>query len=177
MASRYKNYTAEGQDDNNACWAACLVWWLRVTNKMHSEQWEIMSSDEYSDLWNVTGGDGTISEAGILQIVSDSRWGMVHQKLALGSHLDYATLKAHLNFGPVYIGYGDIVSGANHVNIIYDVFGHEKFPQVSVMEPAFAKKSGGGFKGKHVERSLAYYRSSSNPVILASPKDPISLDR
>jgi hypothetical protein len=176
MASRYRNFHSEGQDDKNACWAACLVWWLRATNKARYEQWELMSSDQYSGLWDVSGSEGTVSEQGILTIVQDSRWGMTHQKLSSGSQLDTATIKAHLNFGPVYIGYKDLVVNGNHINIIYDCFGNDQYPQVSVMEPGYHKKSNGKFKGKHLTRGLSYYKSSG-VVILASPSTPISLDR
>ena len=176
MASRYFYKKAEGQDDKNACWAACLVWWLKATNKAHYEQWELMGSDEYSDLWNTANSGGTISEAGILTIVQDTRWRMAHQKLDSAPQLTAEILRGFLSNGPVYIGYKDLISNGNHVNIIYDIFGNESYPQVSVMEPGFKKKSNGKFKGKHITRGLSYYRTSG-VVILASPADPISLDR
>lgn len=175
MGSRYRYVKSEGQDDKNACWAASLVWWLKATNKGLYEQWDLMSSDEYSGLWSGTGGNGTVSESGIMTIVTDKRWGMSHQKLEIGSQLDAAVLKAHLNFGPVYIGYKDIVSNGNHVNVIYDIFGDDQYAQVSVMEPGFHKKSNGKFNGKHLTRSLSFYRNGV--AILASPSTLMSLDR
>jgi hypothetical protein len=176
MGSRYRYVRSEGQEDKNACWAACLVWWLRATNKKRMEQWELMSSDEYSDLWFKLDQGGTISEDGLKKIMTDTRWEMTHQKLELGSQLDYGVINAHLNFGPIYIGYNDVVVGGNHVNIIYDVHGNESYPQVSVMEPAYRKKADGTFKGKHLTRGLTYYRAPG-VVYLASPTHPISLDR
>ncbi len=177
MASRYRNFKSEGQDDKNACWAACLVWWLRATNKRKIEQWEIMSDDQYSDLWNPQqGGDGTIQEAGMSKVVKDGRWQMDYEKVENAKNFSYATLSSHLAYGPVYIGYKDLVSNGNHVNVIYNLFGPEQYAQVSVMEPGHKKKSNGKFEGKHLTRSLNYYRNSGI-IILGSPNTMISLDR
>ena len=170
MSSKYRFVKSEGQEDKNACWAASLVWWLRATKLKNVEQWEIMSSDEYSSLWNIPqGGDGTITEAGLMTIVNDARWGMSHQKLSPTSQLDPAVMRAHLNFGPVYVGFFDVTRGGNHVNVIYDINGNEADPQVSVMEPGWVKKKDGTFKGKHVSRRLSYYKNGA-AVILASPQ-------
>ena len=177
MASKYRIVKPEGQQDKNACWAACLAWWLRATNnKKKLEQWEIISSDEYADLWDKFNKGGTISEDGIKTIIKDTRWEMSHQKLDSGRQLDYSVIKAQLNFGPIYIGFNDIVQGGNHVNIIYEIFGDENYPQVGVMEPAFFKKKDASFRGEHLTRGLSYYRAPG-VVHLASPINPISLDR
>ena len=139
MASRYRYVKEIGQEDKNSCWAASLAWWLKATKKSKKKQWELISSDEYAVLWDTAGSGGTVSEAGIMTIVTDNRWEMSHQKLESGSHLDASVLKAHLNFGPVYIAYRDMVSNGNHVNVIYDIFGPDEYPQVSVMEPGYSK--------------------------------------
>lgn len=175
MASRYRNYKAVGQEDRNACWAASLCWWLKATNKKRIEQWEIMDDEEYSDLWDVSGSEGTISEDGILKIVKDGRWEMDHYKVDSGVNFTASLLDSFLAFGPVYIGYTDIVNGGHHVNVIYDMYGDWAYPQVCAMEPGSKKKADGTFVGRHVERGLNYYRSGA--VILASPKNKISLDR
>ena len=175
MGSRYRYVGAVGQEDKNACWAACLSWWLKATNKRRIEQWEIMDDDAYSDFWDVEGSSGTISREGLLSIMKDPRWGMVHQVVERGSDLTSAVVEAHLNFGPIYVGYYDVVVGGNHVNIIYDISGAAGYPQVKIMEPAGYRKRDGSYKGKHLERGLTYYRAKE--VILASPKDKLSLDR
>ncbi len=168
MGSKYKNVKPVGQEDKNACWAASLSWWLRATNKRKIEQWEIMDDDRYSDLWDVSGSGGTIQETGIVKIMTDPRWGMTHQKIHNRADLTWAVLAAFLNFGPIYIGYYDVVVGGNHVNVIYDMDGPMEYPRLHAMEPAYKRKSNGKYKGMHVERAISYYRS--NGVLLASPQ-------
>ncbi len=167
MGSKYRNVKAIGQEYKNSCWAASLAWWLKATNKRNIEEWEILDDDEYSDLWDTPTGSTTISEEGLLKVMKDARWGMTHQKIENGSDLTGAVLAAHLNFGPVYIGYQDVVVGGGHVNVIYGMDGPWEYPRVYAMEPAYKKRKDGTFKGAHVDRGLSYYRGRK--VILASP--------
>lgn len=172
MGSKYRYVPAEGQEDNNSCWAACLVWWLRATNKRRMEQWEVMSEDAYSDLWDNPTSEGTITDQGLLTIVNDNRWEMRSQVIEKGVDLNGAIIKAHLHFGPVYIGYYDDVRGGKHVNVIYDIYGPIDYPRVLLMEPASKRKNNGTFKGKHDDRGLSYYRFGK--VILGSPRHKLN---
>lgn len=163
---RYYNLKAEGQDHPKNCWAACLVWWLKASLRGVYEQDYIVQ--EYSYGWN-NNGDNLLSKQAILDIVTCTEWRMFHQEIPTVAQFDKAVLSAHLNFGPVYIGYYEQAVGSHHVNVIYDMWGNDINPQVRVMEPAAVRNNADAtYKGKHLTRGLNHYKQSG-AVILASP--------
>lgn len=172
MASRYRSVKPIGQGYPNTCWAASLAWWLRATRKATLEEWEIMDDEHYSDLWDRPDGSTPIDEPGLLKIMTDPRWGMKHQKILSGRDLSGPILAAHLNFGPIYIGYYDVVGNNNHVNVIFDIDGPLEYPRVWAMEPQYKRNSDGTYLGMHVDRGIGYYRG--HQVILASPSQKVN---
>ncbi len=163
---RYRQVAAVGQQDNTACWAACLEWWARAVGREETEQWILM--EDYDFLWD-NGGDGTISRAGLLTIVRDSRWRMEHQVLPTVQDLNPVVLFAFLRTGPVFTGFFDQQVSGNHVNVIYGMGNGETNPRVFAMEPGHTRRSDGSYRGRHVHRDLSYYKRQGD-IILASPR-------
>ncbi|MCO6512045.1 MAG: hypothetical protein J5I65_14770 [Aridibacter famidurans] len=163
---RYRHIAAVGQQDDTCCWAACLEWWARATGREETEQWILM--EDYDQLW-MNSSDGTITREGMISLVSDSRWDMAHQVLPDRSHMTRAVLFAFLRSGPVYTGFYDRNVTGNHVNVIYGMDDAETNPQIFAMEPAASQNEDGSFRGRHVHRSLNYYRTQGE-IILASPR-------
>ena len=143
QTARYRATTPVGQEDQHSCWAACLEWWSLAAKKLVNEQWMLM--EDYDSLWD-NGGDGTISRAGMLRIVTDGRWGMNHQVL-LASQLTYNVLRGFLEKGPVYTGFFSRRVQGNHVNVIWRMSGNQSTrdnPRLGVMEPAHRRLSDDG---------------------------------
>lgn len=165
-SKKYHHIKAEGQENPKLCWAACLVWWLKATNRGKYEQYEL--DIKYSEGWD-NGSDNLLSRKGILDVVTTKDWRMFSQEIPAVAQFDKATLSAHLNFGPVYIGYYEQLVGSHHVNIIYDMWGGDVNPQLAVMEPAAVRNNKDAtYKGKHLTRGLNHYKQAGE-IILASP--------
>ncbi|HEX8367802.1 MAG TPA: papain-like cysteine protease family protein [Pyrinomonadaceae bacterium] len=168
MAINYRDVEAVGQYDGNACWAACLEWWLTATRLGNIYQEEVF--EEYPLLRN---SNGTIQREGLITLINDPRWYMSYEPFYVASQLTKSKLKRHLAAGPVYIGFFDQKLGNYHVNVIYGIkSGGGSNPQVSVMEPMGEKNSTDpedrSFKGKHVKRHLKYY-TAIGECFLGSP--------
>jgi hypothetical protein len=160
MASKYRKIDAVGQYDENACWAACMEWWLKATNLG-----SVVQDDLFTDYLLLRGDGGSISREGLVQLMDDPRWYMERDGFYHATSLTKAKLKEYLKKGPVYFGYYDKQILSNHVNVIYGVSGN----QVYAMEPHFKQNSDGSYQGRHVMRSLSYYNFTGE-VFIGTPK-------
>ena len=160
----YKNISAEGQYDGKLCWAACLAWWTRATDRLNREQdW---FQEEFSQLWEPPR-DGTIDDDGMKRILSDLRWRMYWEPVKSQVKLTPGLMRRYLNYGAVYLGYYDSNISSPHVNVIYAMTGGGSDPQVSVMEPRHTMNSDGSFQGAHLTRTLSYYKSPGCTIYIA----------
>jgi len=143
----YKLFPAEGQVDPNACWAACLRWWMYATKSILRDQYDILSLYDCND-------DGTISEKVIKQIINDPQWGMKMEKPMAANKFTASVLKKLLKNGPVYVGFTETSKKKKHVNIIYDMETINGKTRVAVMEPQAIEKEDYSYDGEHQMKSL-----------------------
>lgn len=160
MATKYQSVDPVGQYDENACWAACLEWWLRAANPGN-----IVQDDVFEDYPLLRDTNGTIIREGLIQLIDDPRWYMKRDGFYHASHFKKSKLKKLLKDGPVYIGYYDQNMATCHVTVIHGIAGN----LVHVMEPHFSPGSGDAYNGKHITRNFSYYNFTGE-VFLGTPR-------
>ena len=163
----FRNISAEGQDDGKLCWAACMAWWTRATDRLNRDQsW---FQEEFSQFWQPPR-DGTIDDQGMMTIISDRRWRMYWEPVTQ-VNLTPALMRRYLNYGAVYLGFYDSNISSPHVNVIYKMIGSGNNPQLEVMEPRHTMNSSdGSFQGAHLTRTLSYYKSPGCTIYIACAK-------
>lgn len=122
MRPNYKAYNAIGQMDSNACWAACLAWWLSVLPDRPSiTQLELMGRAH--GMWNK---DGTINPNQLELFVKKNGFKM-HT-----ARIKPKDLKDYMGYWPLMIGFS-ASAGFGHMNVLcgYD----STFDAVDTMEP------------------------------------------
>lgn len=164
---------AEGQNDGTLCWAACMAWWTRATNRADRSQTWVQ--EEFTHFWSDANGmtnKGTIGDASMWELISYPLWRMYGERVYTSSNLTPALLQRYLNYGPVYIGFYDAGISSPHVNVIYKMKGNGSNPQVWAMEPRYSAKNDGtdNFEGKHVIRNFSHYTSPGCTIFLGSPQ-------
>ena len=148
MDSWYQHLPAEGQIDANACWAACLRWWLFAAKSIFEDQQNLLMKYD-------SGEDGTINEKVMRQIIEDTQWGMTKEIFRSATNFTAKALQKHLAHGPVYVGYTESGTRKKHVNVIYAMETSGGITKVAVMEPQTGKeKPDCSFEGKHMVKSL-----------------------
>ena len=158
MAKDYLRIAPVNQFDPTACWAAALEWWARaIGGRTVVTQLNLLTL--YLRYWDSTNPDtnpnyGTISRAGLISVINDSRWGMTASAMS-GGGLTTALLNQKMRLGPVLIGYYEPAVSGNHVVVAYGA----SDTHVAVMNP-----DGGVFRGL-----LVNHFSRSPEVILGIP--------
>jgi hypothetical protein len=159
MAKDYLSIAPVQQFDPTSCWAAALQWWARaIGGRVVVRQLDLLNI--YVRYWDSSGDPdtnpnyGTISRAGLISVINDSRWGMSASAIAGG---DFTTvlLNQKMRLGPVILGYYEPAVGGNHVVVAYGA----SETHVAVMNP-----DGARFIGLPV----GHY-SQSSEVILGIP--------
>ncbi len=167
MSKNYRWVRAEGQEDGNLCWAACMAWFTRATKLPNREQNWIQT--EFSRLWENQDG-GTLTDDKMREFLNDALWRLYWESFGSGAELTLDVLKRYLEYGPVYVAYFDQTLNSKHVNIIYSIHGEGGNPQLGVMEPRFNMNGDGSFDGKHLRRTLSYYQAPGSRVFIACPQ-------
>lgn len=172
MRPKYGDYNSVGQFDANACWAACLEWWLTVLPDRPSiSQLDLIG--KASGMWN---RDGTINPNKLELFVKKNGFKM-HT-----ARVQPKDLKDYMGFWPLMIGF-KASGGFGHMNVLYNY--DWQFEMVDVMEPwypdpsldnayesseyegvpVYSKKGSGDpfeFTGGNFHRSYSYY--GNNPL-------------
>ncbi len=151
MANSYKHIPAVKQQDEYACWAACMKWWQKAVKSVNKSQQSFL--DNYV---NLTTDEGGMSIDGMRTFIRQEGLNVDEQ-----TSMDFtiAELKDHLAHSPLFIAFVES-SGKLHVNVIYELVmeisgNSERYSQVRVMEPqAFVGK---GWKGKHEIKTFGHY--------------------
>jgi hypothetical protein len=159
MATDYLRIAPVAQFDPTACWAAALEWWARaIGGRVVIRQTTLINT--YVRYWDSSGDPdtnpnyGTISRAGLISVINDSRWGMTASAMS-GGQVTTALLNQRMRLGPVILAYYEPAVGGNHVVVAYGA----SETHVAVMNP-----DGGRFIGLPV----GHY-SHSPEVILGIP--------
>lgn len=160
-----KHVSAIGQEDHTLCWAACMAWWTRATDRINRDQSWLQV--EFSGLWE-KNADHALTANDMTWFLSDSRFRMSWEPLSSGVTAE--KLRLYLSYGPVFLAYFDIPRNGNHVNCIYKLNETGPIPRVSVMEPAFSMNGDATYQGKHLKRDLSYYQSPGAKIFIACPK-------
>lgn len=172
----HREVKAVGQMDSNACWAACLQWWLAAMPDRER-------LDQLGLIGRATGmafRNGTLDPAQLDRLVARNKFGMATRR----PKGDKA-LTEHFGRWPMLIGFKS-PGGFSHINVIH---GHDaKTGAIHVMEPWYPDPvlvanhldtidDGNGppvyiwidgwnghaqnetykFNGAHVTRTFAYY--------------------
>src|ERR1017187_9980509 len=159
----------------NCCWSAararagpCLANWKRCSRPVsapapspgsywHSAEGPPSRSVRF---WDSSGDPdtnpnyGTISRAGLISVIGDSRWGMTASAMP-GGELTTVLLNQKMGLGPVILGYYEPAVSGNHVVVAYGA----SETHVAAMNP-----DGARFVGLPV----GHY-SQSSEVILGIP--------
>jgi hypothetical protein len=159
MAKDYLSIAPVQQFDPTSCWAAALQWWARaIGGRVVVRQLDLLNL--YVRYWDSSGDPdtnpnyGTISRAGLISVIEDSRWGMTASAMP-GGDLTTVLLNQKMRLGPVILGYYEPSVGGNHVVVAYGA--SETY--VAAMNP-----DGGQFRGL----PIGHY-SHSPEVILGIP--------
>ncbi len=158
MAKDYTTIAAIQQFDPTACWAASLEWWAKaIGNRAVITQLNLLPL--YLAHWDSRDPDtnpdyGTVSRAGLIAIISDSRWRMDCFPIS-GSACTCVYLNQKMRHGPCLLGYWDTGVGGNHVVVAYGA----SETHVAVMDP-----NGARFRGRPVSVF------TSREVIIGSPR-------
>jgi hypothetical protein len=122
MRPDYGSSRAIGQQDSNACWAACLAWWLGAAgNRVPISQLELIGKAH--GMWNA---DGTINPDKLETFVRKERFGMHTQRV------QPRDLKSFMGYWPLLIGF-TAPGGFGHMNVLYSY--DESLSSVAGMEP------------------------------------------
>ena len=158
----YGHYKVEHQHHRNACWAAALSYWLKVTHNSNKKTQSQLWSDsdlkgQYSNFMSVGVAEsspdyGVLEADELLSLLRKSGWGM---SAWMFNGLEGSDLQSLLASGPVVIGYWDINSNGQHVNVIcgYD----PGMDYCAVMEPR---------KYHYVEKPLSEYSAISTEFMV-----------
>lgn len=171
VTNEYKKIQAIKQEQSNACWAACLAWWMKATNHpLPLSQHALRQESDIKNMYRSDSVTGTVfskkqKDYGILEkwellsVFRQPRFGMyVHEESNINPWHIAETLADN---GPIIIGFFDPFAQGNHVNVIcgYDV----DTEMVEVMEPR---------NGRFVERGLTTYTGGPEPNLFAWKKLP-----
>lgn len=149
MRPKYGDTNAMGQDDANACWAACLAWWLSVLPDRPSiSQLELMG--KASGMWNK---DGTINPNQLESFVKKNGFKM-HT-----ARINPKNLKDYMGFWPLMIGF-KASGGFGHMNVLYNY--DWKFDMVDAMEPWYPDPElDSDYTGEEFEGVPVYYNKTT----------------
>ncbi|TBW39726.1 hypothetical protein EYW49_05560 [Siculibacillus lacustris] len=172
MRPSFADIAPVGQMDSNACWAACLQWWLKAApNRTQIDQPNLLVRSH-----GMVGADGTIDPAKMTSFVSVNNFGMTGRSVAARSIRDF------FGMWPLLIGF-KAPGGFGHMNVLHgenvaqktvramepwapdpDLLGD----QLNVIDdgrgpPVYAYKTDGApyrFLGAQVTRPATYYTDS-----------------
>lgn len=122
MRPNYSAYRAVGQTDSNACWAACLEWWLSVLPDRPSINQSGLIT-RASGMWNK---DGTINPDKLELFVKKNAFKMHTVRAKPKDLINY------MGYWPLLIGFKSS-GGFGHMNVLYGY--DEEFSAVDTMEP------------------------------------------
>jgi hypothetical protein len=159
MATDYLSIAPVQQFDPTSCWAAALQWWARaIGGRTVIRQLDLLNI--YLRYWDSSGDPdtnpnyGTISRAGLISVIGDSRWAMTASAMP-GGELTTSLLNQKMRFGPVILGYYEPAVSGNHVVVVYGA---------SETYAAAMNPDGASFRGL----PIGHY-SQSSEVILGIP--------
>lgn len=151
MRPNYKAYNAVGQMDSNACWAACLEWWLSaLPDRPSITQIELMGKAH--GMWNK---DGTINP-NMLELFVKKNGLKMHT-----ARVKPKDLKDYMGYWPLMIGFKSS-GGFGHMNVLcgYD----PAFDAVDTMEPWYPDPIfDSGVTGEMVDGVPIYYQANGDP--------------
>jgi len=150
--SKYRNFSAVGQINDMACWAASLKWWYKTTMSINASQTTL-----YNLYKNLATDNGGMTDEGMRHIIRQN--GMELCGFYSATNFTWESVKALLKCGPIYTAYTESQAELNgtlkkHVNVIYEISGDGPWADVRVMEPQAGDAGGGTFNGVHVTKSL-----------------------
>lgn len=150
MASKHRYIKAVGQQNDMACWAACLKWWYRAAMSINPSQDKLW--ERYKGLREPLGG---MSDSGMEHIIGENAMKcLVYRNV---SEFDAYRVKNLLALGPIYIAYTGTGKQLKHVNVIYELIGDGPWAEVRVMEPQAVENGDGTWTGEHQLKSLSDY--------------------
>ncbi|HLA95232.1 MAG TPA: papain-like cysteine protease family protein [Pyrinomonadaceae bacterium] len=157
--SRYTYISAVGQQNNMACWAACLKWWYKADLSIHPSQ---------NALWNRYKGMrdqlGGMTDSGIATIITENAM----KCFTYTNPADFNTTRVAslLETGPIYVAFTEPgPDQKKHVNVIYELIGNGPWAEVKVMEPQAIENGDGTWTGKHQRRSLSDYNTCGTTYV------------
>ena len=148
--SKYSHITAVGQQNDMACWAACLKWWYKAELSINASQDKLW--ERYKSRRDSLGG---MTDEGIQHIINEN--GMKCLPFIKVSDFTADRVADLLNSGPIYVAYSRTGEQKKHVNVIYKLIGEGPWASVMAMEPQYSEKGDGSFRGKHEKRALSDY--------------------
>jgi hypothetical protein len=122
MRPDYGSTRPIGQQDSNACWAACLAWWIQAAgDRLPVSQLSLIG--KASGMWNA---DGTINPDKLEAFVRKERFRMHTQRIRPRD------LKSFMGYWPLLIGF-TAPGGFGHMNVLYSY--DDAASSVAGMEP------------------------------------------
>jgi hypothetical protein len=157
MRPDYRHMAAEGQQDETACWAASLAWWLRVQADRPPVSQATLVNKLGVGLWNKS--TGTMNPAGLQTLVTRNNYRMRCTTASPGKIRDF------MGFFPMLIGF-TAAAGFAHMNVIcgYD----PRTDTVDLMEPMFPDPVGNSeYEQMETEAGvpLFYNKTSGLPAV------------
>lgn len=157
MATDYLQIPAVQQFDPTSCWAAVMEWWARATpNRAVITQVNLLNV--YLRYWDTANPDsnpnyGTISRAGMIAVIEDSRWRMSCEILR-GPQFTCQYVNTKMRNGPLVVAFKR-ADGSGHAVSVYGASN----THIACMDP-----DGARFRGLQPN----HYQSSE--VIVGIPK-------
>ncbi|WP_203072744.1 hypothetical protein [Falsiroseomonas ponticola] len=156
----YRTIPPVGQNDEMACWAACLCWWLRAVRDGRPSWTQNQIIVEYD---KHTASDGGFDPLTLMEVLQkDTRL-----KISCGVFKSSTYRFRGLPIGdlPVLIAYNHPQAGT-HMNVIFGQIGRT----VTAMEPYFPYPGKNGKRtGTFIDRSADFFIEKSPNIILAWP--------
>jgi hypothetical protein len=156
----YKATPPVGQNDNMACWAACLSWWLKAMKEGRpawSQNQIIVEYDKHTD------AEGGFPPKKLVEVFSKDQ----RLKISAGFFDPHKYRSTDLPLGdkPVIIAFKHPQAGT-HMNVIFGQLNR----QVIAMEPYHPYPGTDGKRtGTFIDRSVDFYLGNTTEIILAWP--------
>ena len=173
-ARKYAHTPAVNQTADNACWAACLVWFCRAYGHgrpQDIDQATIMAEftdwDDGSDVAN-SDETGSMEPEDLLNVWADDRWGLHATDVYGGAQLTAEFLGNLLKKGPVILGFRRFYASPS-VNHLVVAYGLTEEGRLHFMDPGRYPGPDYTFVGAHCNEALSSFQGSSD-ILLAWPK-------
>lgn len=149
-----KKLKAEGQQHSNACWAACISWWLSAMAYNNYRRVEYKQTDLLADFnQHALAAGGSVSPSEMKKICQSAK---IRIDLKF---IPPADLKKSSIDTPCIIIFKYPAAGGTHMNVIFDKQGDT----VMCMEPFYplTAAADGTRKGTYVRRPLTFFAQTA----------------